>query len=211
MLAVAFGSSTVGFATADRQWTGLLPSAVDSRVVVWSASSTRLLPLRPRQFWDLAAVHKLLYGGRRDDPAAVWAAAHGLPVPVLPGDDLTLLDRGLSVVEGFVDPVRADGSLHPDAQRSCSPTRWASLALEVQALQEAALRALPDPRALASGPPLALVTAWAESAASLLCTELEADGLPFDEPAALSLIAAAIGGADDRAVRDAPVLAPVPR
>ncbi len=152
-------------------------------------------------------MHKLLYGGRRDDPAAVWAAAHGLPVPVLPGDDLTLLDRGLSVVEGFVDPVRADGSLHPDAQRSCSPTRWASLALEVQALQEAALRALPDPRALASGPPLALVTAWAESAASLLCTELEADGLPFDEPAALSLIAAAIGGADDRAVRDAPVLA----
>ena len=62
---------------------GSLDEVADSadRLVVWSAASTRLLPLRPRQIWDLAAVHKVLFGGRRDDPASVWAAVHGLPDP----------------------------------------------------------------------------------------------------------------------------------
>jgi DNA polymerase-1 len=208
VLAVALGSDgLVGLANHDHQWLGSFAevAAARTRLVVWSAASTRLLPLRPRQFWDLAAVHKILYGGRRDDPAAVWAAVHGLPTPPRTGDDLTLLDSGLSVVEGFVDPVRADGSLHPDAARSTDLARWAALALQVQRLQEKALAALPDPRPVPSGPPLPVVTAWAESAAALLCAEMESDGLPFDRPEAIRLIGSVVGEGD-RAERDAPVL-----
>ena len=207
MLAVALRGPEVGLATASRAWVGSLDEVATStsRLVVWSAGSTRLLPLRPRQIWDLAAVHKVLYGGRRDDPAAVWSGAHGLPQPPRPGDELTLLDSAMSVVEGFVEPVRTDGSLHPDAARSTDLARWAALALDVQRLQELALTELRDPRSVPLDPPLALVTAWAESAAALLCTEMEHDGLPFDEAEARRLIASVIGERDDRAVRDAPV------
>jgi DNA polymerase-1 len=209
VLAVVARGSEVGLATSERTWSGSLDevTAAQERLVLWSAGATPLLPLRPRQLWDLAAVHKLLYGGRRDDPAAVWAAVHGLPSPARPGgDELTLLDAALSPVEGFVAPVRPDGSLHPDAERQTSAPAWAALALRVQRLQEQALRELTDPRPVASGPPLALVTAWAESAAALLCVELERDGLPLDRGEAVRLIAAAIGEGE-RAERDAPVLA----
>ena len=174
------------------------------RVVVWSSHDVLD---RPRQVWDLAAVHKVLYGGRRDDPLAVWAAVHDLRPAARPADDLALLDSALDVVEPYAQPVRADGSLHPDAPRLCPPEEWERLALVVQEKQEAALRALPDPRPVASGPPLRLVTAWAESAAALLCVELERDGLPVDEAEARRIIAASVGDADDRAARDAPVLA----
>ena len=211
MLAVALGGERTGFAAEDRRWAGTVADLAGleegrPRWVVWSAASTRLVRqgVRPRAVWDLAAVHKLLHGGRRDDPAAVWAAAHGLPEPPPPGDDLTLLDAALAVVEGFGGPVRADGSLHPDAARATDLAGWAALALAAQRLQEEQLRALPDPRPVPSGPPLALVTAWAESAAAMLCVELEHDGLPVDRTEALRLIAASIGDGD-RAVRDAPV------
>ena len=176
------------------------------RWVVWSARSAPLVAVRPRAVWDLAAVHKVLYGGRRDDPGAVWAAAHGLLTPPTAGNDLTLLDAALAPVERFVQPVRADGSLHPDAERATSPVRWAELALEVQQLQQQALLALPDPRPDPSGPHLALVTAWAESAAAQLCVELEHDGLPVDRPEAIRLLSQIVGDGD-RASRDEPVLA----
>jgi DNA polymerase-1 len=206
VLAVVARGPDVGLATATRSWTGTLEDVASTtdRLVLWSAAGTPLLPLRPRQVWDLAAVHKLLYGGRRDDPGAVWAAVHGLPPPPLGRDDLTLLDLALSPVESFTDPVRADGSLHPDAPRATDPARWAALALEVQRLQEAQLRALPDARPVPSGPPLPLVTAWAESAAALLCVEMTHDGLPVDRAEALRLLRAAVGDGD-RATRDAPV------
>ena len=109
------------------------------------------------------------------------------------------------MVEGLSDAVREDGSLHPDAPRLAPVERLAELALVVQGLQQQQLEALPDPRAVASGPPLRLVTAWAESAAAVLCTELEADGLPVDRSAALDIIASVIGDGD-RADRDRPVL-----
>ena len=205
MLGVVLRDGLVGLADGARSWVGSLDEVGRSvdRLVVWG--STRLLPLRPRQIWDLAAVHKLLYGGRRDDPAAVWAAAHDLPAPAPSADDLTLLDTGLSVVEEFRDAVCADGSLHPSAFRLAPVERLAALALEVQRRQQAALEALPDPRPLAEGPPLRLVTAWAESAAALLCTEMEADGLPFDRSTALDIVASVIGDGN-RSDRDRPVL-----
>ena len=206
MLAVVVRGPEVGLATAERAWPGTLAEveAWPDRVVLWSAGSTPLLPLRPRQVWDLGAVHKVLHGGRRDDPAAVWAAVHDLPAPAR-GDDFALLDASLSAVEPYVQPLRADGTLHPDAWRFAPVEELAALALQAQSRQSAALTALPDPRGAPTGPHLRLVTAWAESAAALLCAELEHDGLPVDEAAARALIGTLIH-ADDRAARDAPVL-----
>ena len=207
MLAVVVRGLSVGLATTSRAWQGSLSEVALStdRLVLWSAGGTRLLPLRPRQVWDLAAVHKVLYGGRRDDPFAVWSAVHGLAAPAR-GDDFALLDSALMAVEPYSAPLRSDGSLHPDAWRFAAVEELAALALQVQARQEEALRVLPDPRAVAAGPHLRVVTAWAESAAALLCVELASDGLPFDTEAGLALVGRLIQ-ADDRATRDAPVLA----
>jgi len=160
----------------------------------------------PPRVWDCVAVHKVLHGGRRDDPLVVWAAAHGLPTPARPREDLTLLDTALAPVEPYSGPLRPDGTLHPDAPRLAPPEQWAALAAEVAALQEVQLRALPDPRREQVGPPLALVTAWAESAAAQLCVELSRDGLPLDRVVAERLLREA-GGDGDRASRDAPVVA----
>jgi DNA polymerase-1 len=208
VLAVVVRGSRVGLATAERSWEGTLDdvAACPDRLVLWSAASTPLLPLRPRQVWDLAAAHKVLFGGRRDDPLAVWAAAHGLPVPARAGEDFTLLDSSLTVVEPYVAAVRPDGSLHPDAWRSAPVEQLAALALEVQRLQQEQLAALPDPRSAPSGPHLRVVTAWVESAAALLCVELEHDGLPFDHAGGTDLVRALILS-DSRGERDAPVLA----
>ncbi|HUR14436.1 MAG TPA: DNA polymerase [Mycobacteriales bacterium] len=154
-------------------------------------------------------MHKVLHGGRRDDPQAVWAAAHGLPAPPLPREDLTLLDGALEPVEAYTRPLRSDGSLHPEASRLAPSEIWEALAKEVARRQEEQLLALPDPRPAAVGPPLPLVTAWAESAAAQLCVELAQDGLPFDRSVAEEILRAVVGDGD-RATRDAPVLALVP-
>ena len=34
--------------------------------------------------WDLAAVHRLVHGGWRADPAVVWARSHGLDPETIP-------------------------------------------------------------------------------------------------------------------------------
>lgn len=154
-------------------------------------------------------MHKVLHGGRRDDPLAVWAAAHELPAPLRPREDLTLLDVALEPVEPYAGPLRPDGTLHPEAPRLASPGVWAELAQEVARLQEAQLRALPDPRPEPVGPPLPLVTAWSESAAAQLCVELAEDGLPFDRGVAERILRSVVGEGD-RATRDAPVLALLP-
>ncbi len=159
--------------------------------------------------WDCAAVHKVLHGGQRGDPFAVWAAAHDLPSPPRPREDLSLLDTALEPVEGYAGPLRPDGSLHPEAPRLAPPEVWSELAREVAALQETSLRRLPDPRPEPVGPPLAVVTAWAESAAAQLCVELAQDGLPFDRTVAEHILRGVVGDGD-RATRDAPVLALVP-
>ena len=187
----------------------------------WRAATTApaltAAGVRPRACWDLGAVHRVLHGSRRDDPAAVFSPGRDVPAPDRPAEGPTLLDLAADP-----DPVAPDGGLSPhwaaepwasrpepgDVERA---GRWAALALEVQARQAAELAALPDPRAAPEPPPLALLTAYAESAAALLAVELEHDGLPVDRAAASALLTAAIGPrpADQdaaRAVRDAAVL-----
>lgn len=110
-------------------------------------------------------------------------------------------------------PVRADGYLRPDAvsgdwqDRPARALAWAQ-ALATVATRQLELRATPRHRH----------TAWSESAAAVLCLELERDGLPIDRARAERLLAHLIGPRprDDadalrlRAARDDAVLRHVP-
>ena len=174
----------------------------DPRWVWWSARETALplveAGLRLRTCWDLAAVGRLLHGGSRDDPGAIWAAQRALPVPPPSRDDLDLLDLD-GEDGGGRDAVRSDGQLSRVwlsgawARDLDSAARWAGLALEVHDAQRAALDVLPDPRQAAGSTPLAVLTAYAESAAALLAVELGAHGLPVSRDVLASLLEPVIG------------------
>lgn len=198
-----------------------LEAALDPRWVWWDAPAT-LAPLvaggvRLRACWDVAAVHRLRHGGRRADAGAAWAAEHDLPQPAEPSVALDLLDLASSTGAG---PVGADGQLsrewvgpwaEPTVLRAAT---WALLCLQVQQSQRDALSRLSDGRAQPTGVPLAVLTAWSESGAALLATELAADGLPLDRPVLSALLRELVGpsadqeGARDR--RDRDVLAHFP-
>ncbi len=196
---------------------------VDPRWVWWSARETAT-PLvaagvRPRTCWDLGAATRLLDGIRRADPLAVWAATHGLgPAPAVRRDgppdllDLAEPDAGEPPhITEHLPRALAGGSWRTEAGGA---QLWAELALIAQQAQHERLSQVPDPRATPRGTPLALLTAHAESAASLLAVELEYDGLPLDRATAAALLTAAAGprptdAADAeaiRAARDAAVL-----
>src|SRR4051812_15215816 len=82
-LAVVVARDRVGFASADTSWTiatgdpAAAVAAVEAtrkpRWVWWSARETAMSLVRsgarPAACWDLAAVHRLLTGRSRDDPA----------------------------------------------------------------------------------------------------------------------------------------------
>jgi DNA polymerase-1 len=177
--------------------------------------------VRVQRSWDLAEVHRLLHGGWRADLARVWAVAQNLDpdrVPKPAGNDLFDLLDGGSATGDAADPdaaVRPDGYLRPDVLDPTwldSETRFRSVAValtELAARQEQELRAL-GPRAVAA--------AYSESAAAVLCLELERDGLPVDRRAAEELIAASAGSRPDdeqdaariRRERDAQVLVHAP-
>jgi len=161
------------------------------RWVWWSKDTAAALvadDIRPVRCWDLAAVHRLLVGGWRDDPGRVWAAASDLDperTPHTVEPDLFTLD---SEPTSDARAVRPDGHLAPtwvEGGWRTSPQHlatWADLALAAQARQAGHLRDDVTER-----------TAHSESAAELLCAELEHDGLPLDVSAAEAIIAALIG------------------
>lgn len=66
-------------------------------------------------------------------------------------------------------------------------------AREVALTQLEALRSLPDPRAAAGETPLAVLTAYSESAAAVLALELEHVGLPIDVGAMTAILRPIIG------------------
>ena len=218
----------LGLATADRSWSvagtglaagiGRADEELRPRWVLWpgptaarlAASGTRLATC-----WDIAAAHRLLFGGWRADPGWAWARLRGLPADTMPAGgplDLFGMDEG-----DASDPVAPDGHLRPEwagGGWSDSPermARWAALALGVAGQQQAALAAL-------DGRPMALATARCESAAELLCAELSADGLPMDRTVAEQVLAGFIGPRPRsdaeavalRAARDAEVLRHAP-
>lgn len=144
--------------------------------------------------FDLAEAHRLLFGGWRAEPAYVWACLRGLDplgMPSAPGGDLFDF-AGPPAPAGPQPegPVLADGYLRPDA----FGPGWASTDERLVALAQW-VREVADEQAdrLAGAGPRAVATARSESAAALLCLELERDGLPVDREVAEALIAEAAG------------------
>lgn len=207
------------------------------RWVWWSAREVvpQLLTAGARidRSWDVAEVHRLLAGGWRADSASAWALVAGLdlrrsprpaehdlfdfvtePGPAPYGEHVSRpgWSDGIGAT-GAESPVRADGYLRPEAvsgQWQSSPARaaaWAMTLLAVAARQEVLLS---DTRRRH--------TAWSESAAAVLCVELEREGLPLDRARAETVLTDLIGPRprDDaeaarlRALRDARVTQHVP-
>jgi DNA polymerase I len=174
----------------------LADSEIRPRWVMWSQDTARRLVgdgVRVTTSWDVAAVHRLVYGRWRADPEYVWARLHGVPDDQIPG--VASGEPHLFSVADDDAPVKALG---------------AAEALKAAELQQAALAV--------SGGGIAVTTARAESTVELLCAELAADGLPVDRAAAEELLAAIIGprphnaadAAATRAARDGAVLGHAP-
>jgi DNA polymerase-1 len=219
---VAITSATAGVGVAWRGGTAVLDEPIaavvssladlDLRWVWWNARDTAAdcvaAGVRPPICWDLGAVGMLTDGIRRDDPAGVWAAGHGLQQPARRDDALDLFD-----IDHDDDGPLRDGQLNPEWLAGGwrdTPTRigrWAELALELHQRQRTSIEALDDPRAKPSGTPLRLLIAHAESAATMLTVELEYDGLPLDRDAAGDFLRETIGNRPTDAREEAKALA----
>ena len=192
------------------------------RWVVWSAASTLRDVVAagvdvPRT-WDLAEAHRIIHGGWWATPGHVVAGCRDLPeagVPAPRTGRLSGFDGDLfDVAEGDDSSLfTAEGHLRADAlswARGVERLReLARLAVECQAAQAGSLAAIGGIAAQRLER-----TVWSESAAAVLCLELERDGLPLDREAAEDLIALSAGPrpVDDadaariRAARDRDVL-----
>jgi DNA polymerase I len=197
-------------------------AALRPRWVMWSQETAIALVragARVATAWDIAAVHRLLFGGWRSDPARVWAQLHDLPLDAIPSTrPPDLFNQTPPDDAAGNEPIGADGYLRPEwasGAWSTSPerlTRWATLAASVAIAQHDRLVALTERAKLPA-------TARAESTAELLCAELSVDGLPVDRAVAEALITACVGerprsdadAAEQRARRDAEVLRHAPR
>ncbi len=196
-------SPATGVALADRE--------VRPRWATWSQECARHLVASGvclATCWDVAAVHRLLFGGWRADPGWAWACVRGLPAegvvsagPSRPAAGPDLFDAAqeyaaesgrADTADAAAEPVGPDGYLRPEWARggwAADPGRlvaWARLAQLTAQLQAAALRR-------GDGGAMGVATARSESTAELLCAELSADGLPMDRAAAERVLAAIIG------------------
>ena len=206
-LAVAVAPGVgVGLATDDRCWAigavdvvtvvAAIEDALHPRWLWWSTDTPAALVaggLRVGICWDVAAVHRLLFGGWRAEIAHLWAVLHDRPTDALPGmGQMDLLGGGGDEGTDFEDPVRPDGHLRPEwvaGGWADAPSRlalWAATAFAAATRQRERLAALE-----VGGN--AEATARSESAAELLCAELAADGLPIDVATATTIIADAVG------------------
>jgi DNA polymerase-1 len=195
-------------------------------LVVSAAAALRPLVhagVRPQRCWDVAEVHRIVHGGWRADLGRVWAAAHGLDPEGAPGpaggDLFDLLDAEEAGETDADSPVRTDGYLRPDVLDPSWATSGAASDTRLRAITELLTDiAAHQQRALGELGPRAVGAAYSESAAAVLCLELERDGLPVDRAAAEELIAVAAGprprdeadAARIRRDRDARVLAHTP-
>ncbi len=170
-----------------------IEQTISPRWVWWSADTARAfvaIGLRPARCWDLEAVHRLLVGGWRSGAGRVWAHHRGLDTAGLPqvaAPDLFSQpgadDHAEAVrADGHLDPAWIEGLWKADLDHLRT---WASLALDVHLSQVDELERLPAPAASS--------TARSESAAALLCAELEVDGLPIDVAEAERIISSFIG------------------
>jgi DNA polymerase I len=133
--------------------------ALRPRWVTWSQETAQRLVaagVRPVMCWDVAAVHRLLFGGWRADPGWAWAHLHDLPLDQVPAAEprstgaADLFDAAQeraaeldqAAPDGDArDPVGPDGQLRPEWTRggwADTPARliaWARLAHQAAGLQ----------------------------------------------------------------------------
>jgi DNA polymerase-1 len=193
---------------------------VRPRWVTWSQEDAQRLVARGVRLstcWDVAAVHRLLFGGWRADPGFAWAHLRGLPLDGVPAprpaaaagmadlfdaareEESTSARTEAAGTAGDAGPAGSDGYLRLDWTRGGwaeSPERllaWARLAGQAAELQRAALEAGAGGPTGGAGGAWAVATVRAESTAELLCAELSADGLPMDRVAAEQVLAGFIG------------------
>lgn len=173
-----------------------LEAEIGPRWIVWSqAELIRLTEagIRVARCWELAAGHRLLFGGWAADPPRIWSALHDLDENGLPGSgQLDLLGSGGDEGTDPENPVRPDQHLRPEwwpdgwTRTPARRARWAEVALTAARLQRSRLASVK-----AAGDPIA--TAYAESGAEQVCAELTVDGLPIDRERAEQLITSFIG------------------
>lgn len=198
-IGLATGTSSRAFRSTETETAVGMIASIEAqhrpRWTWWSADSTwnevgRSVHLA--SCWDVAAVHRLCFGGWRADPARVWATLRELPqsgIPVM--GQLNLL--GAHINEGDADvPVRPDGYLRPEwingawTNDATRLAKWAALTMSVCTEQQELLRSL-DPSGRAEA------VAKSESLAELLCVELATFGLPFRIDVAEKLIESFVG------------------
>lgn len=210
------GGDGAGLDGAAVEWLAEVQRRLRPRWVWWSARGTAeplvRRGLRPATCWDLAAVHRLLAGGAADSAGVVWAVAQGLDVGTVPRTgQLDLLGEGAPT--GPASPGRpgppvvpessvaaraldADGHLRAEwvdggwCRTSQRLAAWAALALQAGHRQVELLADRARSPEVGGDP---VRTAYAESAAALLCVELAHDGLPMDRIRAELLVAEAVG------------------
>lgn len=221
IVVVATGRSFTLACDAPSDVVAAIDAELRPRWVFWSIDTASMLVrhgVRVATCWDIAAVHRLLYGGWRADPARVWAVAHDLALDAMPTEaPFDLFHQELLAGDDPEDPVRPDGHLSPEwangrwSRSVVRLGRWAELAAVVTRVQRARLVEIEDR-------PRAMLTARSESTAELLCAALAFDGLPMRRRVAEELIAAFVGPRPSNEVeaqaqrddRDAAVLACVP-
>ncbi|MDN5764526.1 MAG: DNA polymerase [Humibacillus sp.] len=184
-----------------------LESRLAPRWVVWSAAAALGGVVAARvtvaRTWDLAEAHRIVHGGWWASPGHVWAGCHGLAETEVPaphrrragfdGDLFDLADGDDETLLTGAGHLRAD-ALTSWADRPARLEQLAQVALECQAAQVDSLRAIAAGAGTGAGVAGRMVrTVWSESAAAVLCLELERDGLPVDRLAAEDLISASAG------------------
>ena len=174
------------------------------RWVWWSNETAAAMieaGVHPARCWDLAAVHRLLAGGWASDPGHVWAHVNGLDVETIPtvlpvdlftqGEERGDPDQPIGN-DGHVRPEWVEGAwaAHPDRAM-----RWVELAIEVQRRQANAVAQVDREHhaGVARGPGHVRATALSESAAEVICAELEHVGLPFDRTVGEQIVAGFVG------------------
>ncbi len=197
-----------------------------ARWVWWDkATAVALLAMgiAPSRCWDLSGVHRILVGGWQSGAARVWSHVRGLDSSSIPS--VAPFDLFTQAVDSGdpEDPVGLDGHLRPEwveggwSESAARLACWARLAAQVQSEQAAQLE-VRHPGETDARQRHRRVTAFSESAAEILCAELELHGLPFDRSVGEHIVEGFVGrrpidAADERRVLaelDAPVLAHLP-
>jgi len=191
------------------------------RWVVWSQETSRELVdggVRLAMCWDVAAVHRLLFGGWRADPAYAWARLHGVPEDQIPSPV-----SGEPDLFSFADEAAAAPALGPAEALKAAELQRAALAqtgdrARAPSGDRAIGRSGDRARAQTGDRAIAIATARSESTVELLAAELAADGLPMNRAAIEDLLADIVGprprgpahAAEVRAARDERVLRHAP-